>query len=198
MPKITEAHRAKMRETILDAAIKIFSKQGYAMTKVDDVASTANVSKGTVYLYFASKEELYESIVKETRQILAERQNELFKNKKDIEADLGKFYDSFSKTVRPTSKLKVGAIAESGHNLKLKKILQKNKKDAKEKLIYFLQSMKKMGYFRNDTSIEALASGIIAVFDGLLINESHGMPTEENKKICIKTIMAIFEGSKTV
>ncbi|MEK7241093.1 MAG: TetR/AcrR family transcriptional regulator [Gemmatimonadota bacterium] len=43
---------------ILDAALRVFSRQGYAAARLDDVAAAAGVTKGTIYYYFASKEDL--------------------------------------------------------------------------------------------------------------------------------------------
>jgi TetR/AcrR family transcriptional regulator len=49
----------RKRNAILDAARAVFSRQGYAGASVDDVATSAGIAKGTLYLYFKSKEELY-------------------------------------------------------------------------------------------------------------------------------------------
>jgi len=49
----------RKRDAILDAARTLFSREGYAATSVDHVAAEAGIAKGTVYLYFKSKEELY-------------------------------------------------------------------------------------------------------------------------------------------
>jgi len=49
----------RKRNAILDAARTVFSRQGYAGAAVGDVASEAGIAKGTLYLYFKSKEELY-------------------------------------------------------------------------------------------------------------------------------------------
>jgi AcrR family transcriptional regulator len=46
------------REELLDAAQQLFLDKGIAATSIDDIASTAKVAKGTVYLYFPSKEAL--------------------------------------------------------------------------------------------------------------------------------------------
>jgi AcrR family transcriptional regulator len=51
------------REEILTAAIKVFGKKGFAATGVGDVADAAKIAKGTVYLYFESKEEIYATAV---------------------------------------------------------------------------------------------------------------------------------------
>ena len=50
---------------ILTAALKIFSVKGFAATKLDEVAKEAGVSKGTLYLYFESKEVLFKAVVSE-------------------------------------------------------------------------------------------------------------------------------------
>jgi AcrR family transcriptional regulator len=52
------------REEILTAAIKVFGKKGFAATCVGDVADAAKMAKGTVYLYFESKEEIYSTAVR--------------------------------------------------------------------------------------------------------------------------------------
>jgi AcrR family transcriptional regulator len=51
-------------EEILDAAQTVFGEVGFARAKIDDVARIAGVSKGTVYLYFDSKETLFREMVR--------------------------------------------------------------------------------------------------------------------------------------
>jgi AcrR family transcriptional regulator len=58
------SRRAEARpDELLDAAMAVFSEKGFAGTKMDDIARRAGVSKGTVYLYFTSKEALIEGII---------------------------------------------------------------------------------------------------------------------------------------
>ena len=49
---------------ITEAAVALFSEKGYSATRVSDVAKRAGVSKGLMYLYFKTKEELFKSVVK--------------------------------------------------------------------------------------------------------------------------------------
>jgi AcrR family transcriptional regulator len=51
-------------DEILDAALAVFGESGFARTKIDEVARLAGVSKGTVYLYFDSKESLFREMVR--------------------------------------------------------------------------------------------------------------------------------------
>jgi AcrR family transcriptional regulator len=52
------------REAILAAALEEFSARGYAAARLDDVAKRAGVAKGTIYLYFADKEALFQDMVR--------------------------------------------------------------------------------------------------------------------------------------
>ena len=49
---------------ILTAALDVFAERGFAAAKLDEVAARAGVSKGTLYLYFTSKEDLFRSVVR--------------------------------------------------------------------------------------------------------------------------------------
>lgn len=50
---------------LVSAALQLFVEKGYAGTRLDDVAARAGVSKGTLYLYFENKEELFKAVVRE-------------------------------------------------------------------------------------------------------------------------------------
>lgn len=58
---------------LLAAALELFVERGYAATRLDDIASRAGVSKGTLYLYFANKEELFKALVRENIVALLDR-----------------------------------------------------------------------------------------------------------------------------
>src|SRR5215217_4524180 len=49
---------------LLEAALDVFAEKGFAAARMDDVAARAGVSKGTVYLYFPSKEAVFEALVR--------------------------------------------------------------------------------------------------------------------------------------
>jgi AcrR family transcriptional regulator len=53
-------------DEILAAALESFAARGFAATRLEDVAARAGISKGTLYLYFKSKEELFQAVVRAT------------------------------------------------------------------------------------------------------------------------------------
>jgi len=53
-------------QQIIDAALEVFGECGLAKTRLQDIADRAGVSKGTIYLYFPNKEELFREMVRQT------------------------------------------------------------------------------------------------------------------------------------
>ena len=51
-------------QEITEAALAAFAEKGYAATLVDDVAKRAGVSKGLLYLYFKTKEDLFKAVIR--------------------------------------------------------------------------------------------------------------------------------------
>jgi AcrR family transcriptional regulator len=67
--KLTRAEQKIQRPLqILDAAFEEFTKRGFTATRVEDIAERVGVTKGTVYVYFETKEALFEAMVKHASQ----------------------------------------------------------------------------------------------------------------------------------
>ena len=63
----------KKRKQIIAAAVKLFAARPFHEVRLEDVAAAARVGKGTVYIYFDSKEELYASLVRESFAAVVDR-----------------------------------------------------------------------------------------------------------------------------
>lgn len=63
VPTRRQKASAQRRQAILDAALDVFAAQGFAAARLDDVAAEAGVAKGTIYLFFADKEALFEQLL---------------------------------------------------------------------------------------------------------------------------------------
>jgi AcrR family transcriptional regulator len=61
---VRTAKAAARRDAIINAALDEFSARGFAATRLDDVARRAGVAKGTIYLYFADKESLFQELIR--------------------------------------------------------------------------------------------------------------------------------------
>ncbi len=71
--------KEEKKRKIIDAAIKIFARNGYFNSRVSEIAKEAGVADGTIYIYFSSKEELLSAIFDEALQVFVDE------SKKDLE-----------------------------------------------------------------------------------------------------------------
>lgn len=65
---------------ILEAALALFVDKGFASTKMEDIARKAGVTKGTPYLYFSNKEDIFKAVVREAMLPNLERAEQLWRN----------------------------------------------------------------------------------------------------------------------
>jgi len=76
---------------LLDAALDLFVEKGFAATRAEEVAARAGVSKGTLFLYFPSKEELFKAVVRENISGRFAEWNEEFDKFEGTAADMVRY-----------------------------------------------------------------------------------------------------------
>jgi len=84
MSKIEDTGKKEQkRNSIIKAALKVFSKKGYSPAALDEVAKEADIAKGTIYLYFHDKEDLFYSTMMNVIDRLAKKLKETIDEKMD-------------------------------------------------------------------------------------------------------------------
>jgi AcrR family transcriptional regulator len=102
MPIIVD--KEKKKAAILEAAIRVFSRQGLRKTKISDIAEEAGIGKGTVYEYFKSKDEVFAAsfgyFLERLEEIIARR---LFRIRDPLEKLLA-YFQSWTDVLEGKSK----------------------------------------------------------------------------------------------
>ncbi len=70
---MSPSKKEEKKNNIIDVALKLFSKNGFYNTTIPDIAKALNISVGSMYNYFASKEVLAKDIMRYTSEILGEK-----------------------------------------------------------------------------------------------------------------------------
>jgi TetR/AcrR family transcriptional regulator, repressor for uid operon len=193
-PRVTTQYKTEVKEKIVQAALTTFSKYGYDKTRMDDIAENAKISKGTLYLYFKSKEKLFYVISENSTKELKEQISKLFSKKEDLVSDAEKFYDQYRNLIHDSEKVSFEMIAESSRNLKLRRALYEHRIKVYDIVINYLNHQLEKGFFRKNIDVNAIASGLVALYDGLTISRLLGISENSNKKAWTETIRAIFTG----
>jgi AcrR family transcriptional regulator len=94
-PETRRRRKAERPQEILDAAFAEFSRNGYATTTLERIAERAGVTKGTIYVYFENKEQLFISMVREFTKGAQEIVHEMFEKHEGSTAELLRAQFSF-------------------------------------------------------------------------------------------------------
>ena len=180
----------------MESALIAFSKYGYDKTRMDDIAEAAKVSKGTLYLYFRSKEELFYAISETNILRLKEQLSTLMATRKEeLVSNAEKFYENFhNETGQDFDKVFFEIIAESPRNPKLKRMLYEHRLRIIDIVTEYLNLQAERDLFAKDVDIKAISAGLVSLFNGLSISKVSGMSESSNKQAWKETIRAIFKG----
>src|SRR5712691_7097821 len=193
-PKVTPQYKIELREKIIKAAIDAFSKYGFDRTRMDDVAKTADLSKGTIYLHFKSKEDLFYAICENNLAEAKQLISTMFAKKEDLVSEIERFYDVFRKKKTANERVFFETIAESARNAELRKALYKQRMNIFETVVGWVNLQIERGFFRKNIDANAIAVGLVSLYDGLTVNKLLGVNEDYNKKAWVETIRAIIIG----
>jgi TetR/AcrR family transcriptional repressor of uid operon len=194
-PKVTTQYKSEVRERIIESAVECFARTGFDRTKMDDIANLSDVSKGTLYLYFKSKEDLFYGICQSSLKKVKEQLYGMLITKENLVSDAQRFYDYFQKGVNPYHNmvlLEMSVMAT--RNPRLRRVLMQHRVNQHQVISEFIGLQIRKGFARKDIDKDAIASGLIGLYEGLVINKVTGAEDSSNKKAWSDTIRAIFAG----
>jgi AcrR family transcriptional regulator len=96
-PKPRRRRKDDRPAEIIEAAMGLWAERGFAATRLEDVAARAGIAKGTIYLYFASKEALFEGAVRERLLSMMQATDEMLGR---FEGDTAALLTQFLRAVR--------------------------------------------------------------------------------------------------
>ncbi|HVX03046.1 MAG TPA: TetR/AcrR family transcriptional regulator [Nitrososphaera sp.] len=195
MPKVTSAHKAEVRDRIIQAAIESFSQTGYDKTKMDDIARRLGLSKGTLYLYFKSKNDLFLAICEMSMKDNDTQDAHLFTKKENAASDAEEIYDNIRRRERGNDRVMLEMVVESTRNPRLKKAMYEHYLRVHEHVLEGVKKKIDQGFIRKDVDASGLAIALVALYDGLAVNRMLGVSDSVNKKAWVAMLKAVIAGS---
>jgi len=191
--KITPRDKTELREKIMQSAMENFAKDGFDRTRMEDIATAAGLAKGTLYLYFKNKEDLFYAICDHNLEELRNQLSRLFNRRENIILDAERFYDEYQKGSLGGDTIWFEMIALSTRSPKLKKILAENQRKVYQVVKEFLKKQIDRGFLTEDIDIDIVASTLIALYNGLVINKLLlQISNSESQKAWVQTIRALI------
>jgi AcrR family transcriptional regulator len=96
---LRERKKARLRQQIIETAIKLFRKQGYENTRIDDIVNILEISQPTFFRYFPSKDAVLRDIGKRGFACIVEHFKSELSNEADTGARLRRLYRSMAHEV---------------------------------------------------------------------------------------------------
>ncbi len=169
MPKVIPQYREEARERIVEAALKVFSSKGYHGTTMESIASKMGISKGALYLYFPSKEELFKEICRMGQERFKATLYETFAHG-DIFTNARIFFEKMLEE-EPNygdSGFLFETLALASRDQAIKDILSETYNNSTNVLKEFLDGLKRKGVIKQQVNTKLLARGLVAVYDGFV------------------------------
>ena len=196
--KFTPRYRTELKEKIMQSAMQNFAKNGFDRTRMEDIATAAGLAKGTLYLYFKNKEDLFYAICDHNLEELRNQLSRLFNRKENIMLDAERFYHQYRRGSLGGDTIWFEMIALSTRSPKLRKILDENKSKVYKVVKEFLKTQIERGFLREDINIDLIASVLIALYNGLAVNKLLLQTSNsESQKAWIETIRALIGTTAT-
>src|SRR5712692_8729787 len=190
MPKVVPDYKEAARSRILDVAHRVFRERGYHQTTMDDIAKQLGVSKGALYLYFSSKEELFKGIYETGPHALEQIFASTF-DKDDPLENARLFFDRMMKQYAASPAFDFEVFSEAARDAPLRKVLRGNYERYIETTMKFLEQQTK-GLIGQYFEPRALAQSLIALWNGMETLLVVGYPPVEVKKAWVEAFKAIF------
>jgi AcrR family transcriptional regulator len=190
--RVQKLHR---REEILAAAFEVFAANGYEATRIDDVAAKAGIAKGTIYLYFRDKEQLFRAVVRSLPQKRFDAIAGGFKGTAEqlLRELLSRMYSQIIRNDKVCSIVRL-LIAESGRFPQLteiyhREIIAPGMKAVRQALMQGIAS----GEFRKTAATEfpqlLAAPGVLAILWRVLHGERHRLDLDAYSKAHLEFVL---------
>ena len=190
----------KLREEqIRDAAIKVFHEKGFNGATIEDIAGEAELSVGTIYLYFKNKEELYASLNYRTIELLDQTLDEILDDgksspEKKLERAWEFLFSIFCQSPIYIRALIHGQLQGSLQNIspELLYSLNETARSNMRKFAQIFQEGIDQGRF-TQTKSAALADLFWGTFTGVVAWEEAKRTTDEKKAFLVPTLKLAFQ-----
>jgi TetR/AcrR family fatty acid metabolism transcriptional regulator len=186
-------NRLEKRGRILDAAMRVFARNGFYLSRVSEIARTAGVADGTVYLYFRNKDDILISIFRDRIDALSAA----------VARETGRLDDPAEK-LRRIVEIQLGIVREHRDlaevlTINLRQSNRFLKQYAAPKFNHYLDLIadvvaegQRKGVFREDVSPRVFACAFFGALDGLTLTWVIGKSAPERLKRAAKGAATIL------
>lgn len=161
--------KALSRNKLLESAARCFAEKGYDGCSVADIAKEAGMSAGNLYIHFASKEELFKTMIQQEHGVAAEKMRQATKDNPSLQFIM----DSLHKCIRDVGypvdhRLWTEILAVSARNESLREAFLASDRIMRDAFVDLLNKAAERGEVDKSLDFEGVSIWIYALVDGLI------------------------------
>lgn len=182
IPKVIPEYKEKAKQRIIEEGAIVFMERGYYKTKMDDIAEALGVSKGAIYQYFRSKEQLFFDVME---YILQYRKDELISiilSDKPMRIATSEFFEMKISRSFQTRTLGFDLFFEAARNEKLRERMTDIYEKAYSEFLSHIENLKTKGVIKKTADVGVIWRGLVALRDGLISSILLGANVSDAKK----------------
>jgi AcrR family transcriptional regulator len=178
LPKISQDQRDARRQQILDAALVCFSRDGFHNTTTADIVRESGVSQGTIYLYFATKDDIVVALADERHQGEAFL-NALAEQEQDPVRGLARLIDLHGSGLGDPTRSELRRVGIQGwgealRNPRIQASAVEGLTRVREAIAHLIERGRHTGQIRTSVDPDAVATTLVAAFQGLVLQTAWG------------------------
>lgn len=182
MPKVVPEYKQEAKKRIIEGATKTFSQKGYQKTKMTDIGESLGISKGAIYQYFPSKEELFFEVIDNLMNQINDRLTE-FLQKEGLDClKSEQYFYLYLPSPNASTNFKIDIIHESLYNEKLNKKISNKYNNAINNGVLLFEAYKEKRIIKKSIDSRKKVIELFGMLEGLRILLFYGASLEEMKQ----------------
>ena len=179
MPKVVPEYKEQARMRIIEQALEMFSERGFYRTRMADIAGSLGVSKGAIYQYFESKEQLFVEALRHHGERRAGVVRGFLESGSLEAISTGEVFEKMLELRLGSLALGTDLLRVTARNEALREMLVGMAEGWGRWLVDLIDGMKGDGTIRADVDSSLLSRGILALRDGLYSHLTMGADRDE-------------------
>jgi AcrR family transcriptional regulator len=199
MPRVSAQYEQAQQKRIIDGAALVFADHGYRSTSMDQIGKALQLSKGAIYLYFKSKDELFTSVLATIYERRFALLSSAYQPDDPIPVRFEKILDRLggllSRDDYVFMRLTLEGFLESEHIPGLQAIKTDSHQHFYDLLYGLLQAGQLSGEINPDLNLDSLVAALMAVTDGLMLHslvQGWGIDPQRVRRIIHETFSPLF------
>ena len=202
MPKVSQQYEAAQRERIVAGATRAFARDGYAATTIDQIGRELGLSKGSIYTYFGSKEDLFVASLQSIYDNRFAALATAFAADDPIEDKFAKILEKLADIVSPRddafARLSLAGFLESARIPRLLEIKTASHRRFSDLVQRLLREGREAGKVRADAHIASVTVVLLAVSDGLMLHSlvpGRGVRPKQVQRVLRETFLPMLDAA---